>query len=166
MPAGPSLRKMLGDTVAAISASPAPVTLAPGQIPSHRSISFGGELLALSINLAERKIPHTNRDAQVPKTCRTLRTLHQDLHDLNRTFFDLVSILNRFTRVAHLEVIFRMPFENFTQLIDASHFYRLDFQDWKLFTKVGSEDLEQIHVGTILERRLNGWYKINIAGIP
>ncbi|CAD6442238.1 4f0a8a62-283c-4bc4-85c1-57424a17f707 [Sclerotinia trifoliorum] len=184
MPAAPSLRKlqaMLDDTVLGKSEPSTRAILAPGQIPSHRWISFGGEVLALSIDLGEGRYPtpteihkfHNIVKLYAPytKTCMISVTLPNYVYDVpksdhGRIFLNLVSILNEFTRVARLEVITRMPFENFTQLINASHFYRLDFKDWKLFLKVGSEDLEQIHVGSTIESRLNDWYKVNIAGVP
>ncbi|KAF7863926.1 hypothetical protein EAF04_006891 [Stromatinia cepivora] len=184
MPAAPSMRRlqaMSDDSIVATSASSTPATLAPGQIPGHRWISFGGETLALSIDLTEMRYPTPTEIHKFhnivklysvyTKTCMVSVTLPEYGYDVPKSnhsniFFNLVSVFNRFARIARLEVIFRMPHDNFTQLTNASQFYRLDFKEWKLFCKVGNEALEQIHVTSRTDRRLNGWYKINIAGIP
>ncbi|ESZ97282.1 hypothetical protein SBOR_2310 [Sclerotinia borealis F-4128] len=177
--APPSFRTLLlahnNDEVAASE----PATLTPEQIPRHRWVSFGGETLALSIDLteAQRPLPTDISNfhdivalhAVYTKTCLVSVTLPTYGHDVTRSnhsriFCHLVTILNGFPRIARLEVVIRMPFENFTQLTNACHFYRLDFKAWKLFCKVGTWDVEQIHVGSQMDRRLNGWFKVNIAG--
>ncbi|KAJ8065992.1 hypothetical protein OCU04_005088 [Sclerotinia nivalis] len=183
MPAAPSLRRlqaMVDDSTVAKSPSSTTATLAPGQIPSHRWISFGGETLALSIDLAERRYPTPTEInkfhnlvelySAYTKTCLISVTLPQYGYDVpksnhGRILFNLVSALNRFTRVARLEVIIRMPRANFKQLLNAGHFYRLDFEEWKLFYKIGSEDPQQIHATSSTDRRLYNWYNVNIARI-
>ncbi|TGO13011.1 hypothetical protein BTUL_0078g00200 [Botrytis tulipae] len=181
MPATPALRTLLirEDRVA-----PAPVstaTLAPGQIPNHPWVTFGGETLALSINLAQKKYP---TDTQVQdfhrivalysvftKTCLVSVTLPEYRFDVEKSnhshvFFNLVTAINQFSRLARCEVVFRMPNENFTQLTNACQFYRLSFKQWKLFSKVGTQQVAQITVGSRMERRLNGWFRVNLAGSP
>ncbi|KAI9648145.1 hypothetical protein NHQ30_002777 [Ciborinia camelliae] len=154
-------------------------TLAPGQIPSHRWVSFvGGETLLLKINLKEADYPDQEDIIKFhaivklysvyTKTCLIFVTLPQYGDDVmksnhNPTFFNLVSVLNRFRRITRLEVTLRMPRENFTQLSNAAQFYRLKFTQWKLFVRVGKAKLEQIHIGSKTDRRLNGWYNANLS---
>ncbi|TGO27624.1 hypothetical protein BPAE_0039g00340 [Botrytis paeoniae] len=179
MPATPELRALLirEDKVAPAPASTA--TLAPGQIPNHPWVTFGGETLAFSINLAQKKYP---TDTQVQdfhrvvelyslftKTCLVSVTLPEYRFDVEKSnhshvFFNLVTAINQFPLLARCEVVFRMPNENFTQLTNACQFYRLNFKQWKFFSKIGTQQVGQITVGSKTDRRLNGWFKVNIAG--
>ncbi|KAF7938960.1 uncharacterized protein EAE98_001297 [Botrytis deweyae] len=181
MPATPDLRARLIRDDRVAPASPSTSTLAPGQIPNHPWVTFGGETLALSINLAQKNYP---TDTQVQdfhrivqlysvftKTCLVSVTLPEYRFDVQKSnhghvFFNLVTAINQFPRLGRCEVVFRMPDENFTQLTNACQFYRLNFKQWKLFSKIGTQQVQQVKVGSRTDRRLNGWFKVNIAGSP
>ncbi|KAF7960721.1 hypothetical protein EAE96_000394 [Botrytis aclada] len=181
MPATPELRVLLNRKEKAAPAPASTATLAPGQIPNHPWVTFGGETLALSINLAQKKYP---TDTQVEgfhrivqlysaftKTCLIAVILPEYRCDAEKSnhshvFFNLVTAINDFSRLARCEVVFRMPNENFTQLTNACQFYRLNFKQWKLSSKIGTQKVEQITVGSKTDRRLIGWFRANVAGSP
>ncbi|KAG4035058.1 hypothetical protein MFRU_002g04050 [Monilinia fructicola] len=175
-----SLRKLMANQTMATTPT-RPAILVPGQIPTHRWISFSGETLVLSINFTEEKRPPPSvvNDfntlvqlyAMYTKTCLVTVTLPQyrfDVHgsDHSEVFFDLVSILNQFPRLSRIEITICQPFYNFIQLTNACYFYRLKFRDWKLFRMVGTWTFEQILVGSRIDWELHKWFKDNIAGTP
>ncbi|KAM0128055.1 hypothetical protein ACHAP3_008495 [Botrytis cinerea] len=174
-----NLRTRLNRTDEVAPASASTATLAPGQIHNHPWVSFGGETLALSINLAQNTCP---TDTQVEdfhrivqlysaytKTCLVSVTLPEYRFDVDKSnhshvFFNLVTAINQFTRLARCEVVFCMPNENFTQLTNACQFYRLNFKQWELFYKTGTQQVAQVKVGSRIDRRLNSWFRVNVTG--
>ncbi|KAF5871886.1 uncharacterized protein Bfra_008912 [Botrytis fragariae] len=161
MPATAELRTLLirKDKVAPAPASTA--KLAPGQIPNHLG--------------SPSEVQDFHRIVELysvfTKTCLVSVTLPEYRFDVDKSnhshvFFNLVTAINQFSRLARCEVVFRMPNENFTQLTNACQFYRLNFKQWKLFSKIGTQQVGQIAVGSRTDRRLNGWFKVNIAGSP
>lgn len=179
MPAAPShrdLQKMeVEEQEAPVVAQKA--KLAPGQIPTNERLSFGGETLTINLDLTvectKAEIDKLHDDVELyavyTKTVLVAVTLPEYQFDYPKSdhhyeLFYLVSALNKFTRLSRCEVTFRSPHDNFTQLTNVSNFYRLNFRGWKLFRKIGAENVEQIYIGSRTDRRLNAWYQANIAG--